>query len=97
MTAYCSSGKPIEVLSELFERLCACDGGTVLVSADEIRRWPREAVMAMKKQRLIVKGRPAASAICPGCEHECVMPVHTVSTREGTGVPHLSYVTSEAT
>lgn len=31
----------------------------------------------MKTQRLIVKTRPASSAICPGCESNCIMSVHT--------------------
>lgn len=37
----------------------------------------------MKSQRLIVKAPPAASAICPGCERECVMPVDTLSGAAG--------------
>jgi len=39
--------------------------------------WPSTAVAAMKSQRLLAKARPASSAICPGCESDCVMPVHT--------------------
>jgi hypothetical protein len=66
---------PIDVLSELLERMGASNGATVLVGTDELRWWPREAVKAMKKQRLIIKS-PAASAICPGCERSCLMPVH---------------------
>ena len=30
--------------------------------------------------KLIAKARPASSVICPGCERECVMPVHTLPT-----------------
>ena len=75
----CTHMVPIDVLSELLERVGASNGGTVLVGADELRRWPREAVKAMKNQKLIVKARPAASAICPGCERSCVMPVHATA------------------
>ena len=32
----------------------------------------------MKTQRLLTKARPASSAICPGCERDCVMPVHVL-------------------
>jgi hypothetical protein len=32
----------------------------------------------MKSQKLLAKARPAVSVVCPGCERECVMPVHTV-------------------
>jgi len=41
--------------------------------------WPSAAVAAMKTQRLLTKARPASSAICPGCERDCVMPVHVLS------------------
>lgn len=70
--------KPVDALIELLDRVGANQGAAVLVNDDELRQWPSEAVKAMKSQRLITKARPAASAICPGCEHECVMPVHTV-------------------
>jgi hypothetical protein len=38
----------------------------------------RAAVAAMKSQKLLAKARPAVSVVCPGCEQECVMPVHTL-------------------
>ena len=37
----------------------------------------------MKTQRLIVKARPASSAICPGCESNCIMPVHPLPATTG--------------
>ncbi|MCZ6802997.1 MAG: hypothetical protein O7D86_03440 [Proteobacteria bacterium] len=37
----------------------------------------------MKSQKLIVKTRPATSAICPGCERDCLMPVFTVRGKSG--------------
>ncbi|MBN1548946.1 MAG: hypothetical protein JW902_20010 [Syntrophaceae bacterium] len=79
MTQACYNMTPIAILLELFERLGACNGGTISVGTDELRQWPREAVKAMKNQKLIVKARPATSVICPGCERSCVMPVHTTA------------------
>ncbi|MGA7578285.1 MAG: hypothetical protein ACLQUW_12830 [Desulfobaccales bacterium] len=70
--------KPVDALVELWDRVGANHGAAVLVNDDELRQWPSEAVKTMQSQRIVAKARPAASAICPGCEHECVMPVHTV-------------------
>lgn len=72
--------KPVDALIELLDRVGANHGTAVLVNDDELRQWPSEAVKAMQSQRLVAKARPAASAICPGCEHQCVMPVHTMPT-----------------
>ncbi|MFI5398585.1 MAG: hypothetical protein ACHQ9S_23895 [Candidatus Binatia bacterium] len=69
---------PEAALIELLARAGAAQGGAVLVSGEELSRWPAAAVAAMKSQKLLTKARPAASVVCPGCERECVMPVHTV-------------------
>ncbi len=68
---------PEAVLIELLGRVNAGHGAAVLVSDHELIQWPVDAVAAMKSQRLIVKARLARSVVCPGCEEECVMPVHT--------------------
>jgi hypothetical protein len=73
----------IDALLELLGRVGACRDAAVLVNDEELLQWPRAAVKAMKSQRLIVKARPASSAICPGCESNCVMPVHTLSATTG--------------
>ena len=67
-----------DALIELLERLGAGHGAAVLVSEHELSQWPYAAVSAMKAQGLLTKASPATSAICPGCERECVMPVHTL-------------------
>ena len=54
----------------------------MFVSDEELSQWPAAAVAAMKAQKLLVKARPAASVVCPGCERECVMPVHTPADRD---------------
>ena len=75
---------PQATLIELLARVGAAQGAAVLVSEEELSQWPATAVAAMKSQKLIAKARPAASAICPGCERECVMPVHTPPTAAGS-------------
>jgi hypothetical protein len=74
--------KPEEALVELLDRVGANQGAAVLVNDDELHQWPREAVEALQSQRLIVRARPASSAVCPGCEQACVMPVHTVRSEK---------------
>lgn len=69
---------PPDVLLELLGRVGVSPDAVSLVSNDVLSRWPEEAVTAMKAQGLITKAHPATSVICPGCESECVMPVHTL-------------------
>jgi hypothetical protein len=69
---------PRAALIELLARVGAAQGGTVTVSDEELSQWPAAAVAIMKSQKLLTRARSAASAVCPGCERECVMPVHTV-------------------
>jgi hypothetical protein len=71
---------PEAALIELLERVGAGQGAVVRVSEDDLSQWPAAAVAAMTSQGMIKKARPAVSAICPGCERECVMPVHTPPT-----------------
>jgi hypothetical protein len=68
---------PQAALVELLARVGASQDAAVLLSHHELNQWPDAAVTALKAQRLLVKAQPAASAICPGCERGCVMPVHT--------------------
>jgi hypothetical protein len=70
---------PLDAILELLARVGASNGAAVLISEEELSHWPVAAVDAMKSQKLLVKARPAASAVCPGCEEECVMPVHTLT------------------
>lgn len=70
---------PQAALAELLARVGSANGAAVLVSAAELDQWPAASVAAMKAQRLIAKAKPASSAECPGCERECVMPVHVLA------------------
>ena len=58
-------------------RAGASQDEAALLSHHELNQWPETAVAAMKTQRLLTKVQPATSAICPGCERDCVMPVQT--------------------
>ena len=69
---------PQGALTELLARVGARNGATVLVTDEELSQWPAAAVAAMKTQKLLARARPALSVVCPGCEQECVMPVHTL-------------------
>lgn len=70
---------PQAALIELLERVGAGHGAAVLVSDYELSQWPSAAVTEIKTRRLLSKTRPASSVVCPGCERECMMPVHTLS------------------
>ena len=83
MTKCHSNIKPVDILSELLDRVGANNGGAILIGAEELHHWPHRAVKAMKKQGLITKTHPSTSAICPGCERSCVMPVHTLPATAG--------------
>ena len=69
---------PQAALIELLGRVGAGQGAVALINDHELSQWPSTAVTAMKSQKLLVKARPATSAICPGCEDDCVMPVQTI-------------------
>lgn len=73
---------PQATMIELLERLGASVAKAVFITEEELTGWPDEAVTALKTQKLLIKAKPATSAICPGCERECVMPVHIVPAKE---------------
>ncbi len=69
---------PQAALIELLGRVGARNGAATMVSTEELNQWPAAAVTALKTQNLLLTARPAKSVVCPGCEQECSMPVHTV-------------------
>ena len=69
---------PLEALLDLLARVGASEGSAALVSEEELSGWPTNAVRGLKSQKLLTKASPAASVVCPGCEQECTMPVHTL-------------------
>ncbi|MGA9070668.1 MAG: hypothetical protein WB424_10465 [Terracidiphilus sp.] len=74
---------PLDALLELLERVGASHGAAALVSEEELSRWPTEAVCGLKARKLLVRASPASTAVCPGCEQECTMTVHSVSAGMG--------------
>jgi len=75
--------KAIDAFLELINRVGACRDKAVLITDEELLRWPKAAVKAMKSQKLIAKARPATIAVCEGCERDCVMPVHSLPVTTG--------------
>jgi hypothetical protein len=67
----------------LLARVGASHSTAVLVSEAELSRWPADAVRQLKSQKPLIKASPAVSVVCPGCEQECTMPVHTPPTVTG--------------
>ncbi|WGS83804.1 hypothetical protein [Methylomonas sp. UP202] len=74
---------PDETLIELLERLGSMRGAPVLIDSRALRQWPTSIVAAMIQQGLLSKASPAKSAVCTGCERECMMPVHLMSNATG--------------
>jgi len=75
---------PQAALTELLGRIGARNGESVTVSTEELNQWPTAAVSALKSQGLMLKARPVKSVVCPGCEQECNMPVHTLPSANAT-------------
>lgn len=80
---------PHAALTELLAHVGAAKDATVLISEDDLRQWPKAAVAAMKSQKMLVRARPTVSVVCPGCEQECVMPVHTPRRPDGSVAPFI--------
>ena len=75
--------RPETILIELVDRVGASRSRGVRIASRELACWPDDSVADLKSQRLIRKTRPASSTVCPGCEQQCVMPVHTVLSPSG--------------
>ncbi len=80
---------PRDALIDLLERVGARHDATVLISEEELLQWPAEAVTAMRSHRLLVRARPAAAVVCPGCEEDCVMPVQTMPAGPRGSAPFI--------
>lgn len=74
---------PSAALIELLARMAANNGAPAFVSEEELSEWPAAGVAALKSQKLLAKARPARSVVCPGCERECIMPVHAPPRTSG--------------
>lgn len=72
-----------EALIELLARLDSRRGAFVLINSSELSDWPANVVTVMKSQGLLSQARPAKSAVCLGCERDCVMTVHVMPDAAG--------------
>jgi len=76
---------------------------TVLQSADvvsstsfeteDVERWPREHLAALRSSGMLKQSDYATSTTCPGCERRCLAEVEFLDT--GHGVPPRAYVVCE--
>ena len=80
---------PRDAFVDLLERVGARHGAAVLISENEVRQWPADAVSAMKSHTLLTRARPAAAVVCPGCEEDCVMPVQTMPAGPRGSAPFI--------
>ncbi len=80
---------PVDALVELVERVGARHGAAVLISEEEVRQWPADAVSAMKSHTLLTRARPATTVVCPGCEEDCIMPVQTMPAGPRGSAPFI--------
>lgn len=77
-----------DVLQELIQRLGS--GGDSTLAWEQIREWPKGAVEGFEKAGWIKAAAPASTLECPGCEHNCFMPVHVLP--EANGRPSRAFV-----
>ena len=70
-------------LFELLDGVGASPSHAVRIDSHALAQWSDEAVAALKAQKIIRTARPASSTVCPGCEQQCVMPVHTIPAPPG--------------
>lgn len=74
----------VDVLPAVLDRLAAAAGEMALFSERDLAEWPATALARLKADRLLVKGPPADTLTCPGCEEDCLMPVEIATTAGGT-------------
>lgn len=80
---------PADVLPALLDRIAAAAGEVALFSERELAEWPAAALARLKADGLLVKGSPADTLTCPGCEEDCLMPVEIATTSSGTLRPFV--------
>lgn len=68
-----------DALEALLSRIAASYTGAAVFSLDELDKWPKAALAALKNAGLLTLATPATSTTCDGCERYCHMPVEIVS------------------
>lgn len=74
---------PADALAELLHRVAAAGGTPACFSGRELAAWPTLSVDQFKATGLLVKGPPADTVTCPGCEEDCTMLVEVAITCSG--------------
>lgn len=74
---------PEDVMLDVFDRAAVLQGKPALLTDSDLAQWPDEAVAALKAQKIITRAGPATTAVCPGCERECLMPVEIIPSGMG--------------
>lgn len=67
---------PQGALMEVLARVGAAGGAVAYFDAIELRGWPEDAVSTLTAHKVLAEAAPAASVVCPGCEQQCIRPVH---------------------
>ncbi|MBI4985618.1 MAG: hypothetical protein HZC24_09840 [Rhodocyclales bacterium] len=75
---------PADVLPAVLDRLAAAAGEVALFSERELAEWPAAVLARLKAEGMLVKGPPADTLTCPGCEEDCTMSVEIATTASGT-------------
>lgn len=75
---------PADVLPAVLDRVAAAAGEAAQFSERELAEWPAAALARLRAEGLLVKGSPADTLTCPGCEEDCLMPVEIATTSSGT-------------
>jgi hypothetical protein len=70
-----------DVLGDLILRIPPKDNG--IISWEQVREWPEEAVEIFQNAGWIKPKEPAQTVVCPGCEENCFMPVHVRKSPKG--------------
>lgn len=80
---------PAAALAEVLARLGASPTRAMVLSGHELQGWPADAVAVLKAHGVLRPGKPGVTAVCPGCEAACVMPVQE---RVRAGRPAAAFV-----
>ena len=69
---------PDSFLADLLDRVAAQDGKPLFLTEEELVEWPAYLVVVLQKHEFLRKAASSNSALCDGCEEQCVMPVFPV-------------------
>jgi len=67
----------------LLDRVAASGGEAATFSERGVAQWAATDLARLQSEGLLVKGPPADTVICPGCEENCTMSVEIATTARG--------------